>query len=269
MDKRPIGIFDSGIGGLTVAKEIFNRLPCENVIYFGDTARVPYGTKSPQTVRKFSFSNMRFLMSQKVKMVIVACNTASATSIGKLRDEFSHIPIIGVIEPAVELALICTGNKKIGVIGTEGTIASNTYLKEIKMLSPDVLLFGQPCPLFVPLVEEGWINRKETLMVAREYLSPLKKKKIDVLILGCTHYPLLKNVIKKVMGRGVAIIDSARVVAEECEEVLREKGLLNKKGRKGWHKFFTSDNPERFKKIGQRFLGYKIGNVTQIDIEKY
>lgn len=269
MDKRPIGIFDSGIGGLTVAKEIFTHLPYEDIVYFGDTARVPYGTKSPQTVRKFSYSNMRFLMSQKVKMAIVACNTASATSIEKLRVEFPGIPIIGVIEPAVELALICTGNKRIGVIGTESTISSNAYLKEIRMLNPNAMIFGQPCPLFVPLVEEGWIDRKETSMIAREYLRPLKKKKIDTLILGCTHYPLLKSVIKKIIGKGVAVIDSARVIAEECEEVLREKGLSNRSNRKGWHKFFVSDNPERFRRIGQKFLGYKIGSVKQVDIEKY
>lgn len=269
MDSRPIGIFDSGIGGLTVAKEVFARLPYENVIYFGDTARVPYGTKSPQTVRKFSSSNMKFLMSQKVKLVIVACNTATATSLGKLRDEFPHVPIIGVIGPAVELAVICSGSKKIGVIGTESTISSRAYLKEIKLFDSDASISGQPCPLFVPLVEEGWINKKETLLIAKKYLSPLKKKKIDTLILGCTHYPLLKNLIKKVMGKGVAIIDSAGVIAEECEEVLREKGLSNKKGKKGWHKFFVSDNPERFKRIGERFLEHKIDEVAQIEIEKY
>jgi glutamate racemase len=269
MDKRPIGIFDSGIGGLTVAKEVFINLPWEDVVYFGDTARVPYGSKSPETVSKFSYNNMKFLISRKVKIVIVACNTVSATSLGKLRAGFPHIPIIGVIEPAAELALICTGNKKIGVIGTESTISSNAYLEELRMLSPDVSLFGQPCPLFVPLVEEGWINRKETALIAAEYLGPLKKKKIDTLILGCTHYPLLKSVIKKIMGRGVAVIDSAGVIAQECEEVLEEKSLLNSKKRKGWHKFFVSDNPDRFRRIGQRFLGHKIKSVTKIDIEKY
>jgi len=269
MNERPIGIFDSGVGGLTVAKEIFKRLPFENVVYFGDTARVPYGTKSPETVKKFSLDNMKFLMSQKVKIVIVACNTASATSLGDLRARFFHIPVIGVIKPAVELAMICTENKKIGVIGTESTISSNAYLKEIRTLDFNVSVFGRPCPLFVPLVEEGRINKRETILIAREYLSPLKEKKIDTLILGCTHYPLLKDIIKKIMGKKVAIIDSAGVVAEECEEVLREKGLLNRKNRKGWHKFFVSDNPGRFKKMGEMFLGYEIGSVSQIDIEKF
>lgn len=268
MDRRPIGIFDSGIGGLTVAKEVFRHLPWEDVIYFGDTARVPYGTKSSQTIKKFSISNMRFLISQRVKIVIVACNTASALALDELRIRFSHIPVIGVIKPAVELALICTENKKIGVVGTESTISSKAYLKEIRMLNSNVLVFEQPCPLLVPLVEEGWINKKETYLILKEYLNPLKKK-VDTLILGCTHYPLLKSVIKKIMGKQVAVIDSAGVIAEECEEVLIEKGLLNNRERKGWHKFFVSDNPQRFKKIGQMFLGYKIGKVTQVDIEKY
>ncbi|OIN96970.1 glutamate racemase [Candidatus Desantisbacteria bacterium CG1_02_38_46] len=266
MDKRPIGIFDSGIGGLTVAKEIFACLPREDIVYFGDTARVPYGTKSPQTVKKFSCSNTKFLMSQKVKIVIVACNTASATSFGKLRAEFPSIPIIGVIGPAVKLALMCTKNKKIGVIGTESTISSNAYLKEIRKFKSNVSLFGQSCPLFVPLVEEGWIDRKETLLIAKKYLTPLKRKKIDALILGCTHYPMLKSVIKKIMGKGVAVIDSARAVAEKCKKVLEEKGLFNGKKRNGWHKFFVSDNPLRFKRAGQKFLGRKIDKVAQIDI---
>jgi len=269
MDKRPIGIFDSGIGGLTVAKEIFKHLPYEDVVYFGDTARVPYGSKSPETVRKFSANNVNFLITQKVKVVIIACNTASATSIAFLRKNYPNTPIIGVIKPAVELAMICSAKKKIGVIATESTILSLAYQKEIKNLVPSVSVYGQPCPLFVPLVEEGWLDKEETYMIAQKYLKPLKSKDIDTLILGCTHYPLLKTIIKKVMGKNVAIIDSAGVIAQECEKVLKEKALSNSKTRVGWHKFFVSDNPERFKKVGEKFLNTKIEKVEKIEIEKF
>jgi len=269
MDSRPIGIFDSGIGGLTVAREIFRHLPNENVVYFGDTARVPYGTKSPDTVRKFSISNVRFLLSHNVKLIVVACNTASSLALKYLRRKFSCVPIIGVIEPAVELALICTQNKRIGVIGTESTILSNAYSDEIKRIEPGISVFKRPCPLFVPLVEEGWTQKRETLLIAREYLKPLKKNRIDTLILGCTHYPLLRNLIKKVMGKGVAIIDSAGVVAEEVREVLKERDLLNNGKKKGRHLFFVSDNPERFTRIGKNFLGEEVRNVRKVDIEKF
>ena len=244
-------------------------MPNENVIYFGDTARVPYGTKSPETVIKFSIQDMKFLLSHNVKLVIVACNTASATSIENLRKKFHGIPVIGVIKPAIDLAMICTSNRRIGIIGTEGTISSNAYKKEIEKINPDIKVFGRACPLFVPLVEEGWNDSREAVLIAQKYLKPLKERKIDTLILGCTHYPLLRKLIVKIMGKAITIIDSAGVVAEETKEVLREKGLIRESSKNGKHIFFSSDNPGRFKKIGQRFLGQKLSNVSKVDIEKY
>ncbi|OIO02911.1 glutamate racemase [Candidatus Desantisbacteria bacterium CG_4_10_14_0_8_um_filter_48_22] len=268
MDERPVGIFDSGIGGLTVAREVFNHLPHENVVYFGDTARVPYGTKSADTIRKFCKGNIKFLLTHGVKLVIVACNTASATAMGFLREKFPSVPIIDVIAPAARLAVLCTKNRKIGVIGTESTVSSGSYEREIKNSGPDIKVFPESCPLFVPLVEEGWFNRKETVSIAGEYLKDLKKEKIDTLILGCTHYPLLRETIKKIMGSGVSIVDSGGV-ASECADVLRERGLANEGKGKGWHKFFVSDNPEKFKKIGGAFLGHQVDSVEKIDIEEY
>ncbi|MCM8781527.1 MAG: glutamate racemase [Candidatus Omnitrophica bacterium] len=256
--KRPIGVFDSGIGGLTVVKEIIKCLPHENIIYFGDTARVPYGTKSPRTVIKFSIENTLFLLRFKVKLIVVACNTSSSYSIPILKNNFK-VPIIEVINPGVEEAVKVTRCGRIGVIGTTATIQSGAYEKEIKKVNPHLKVFNQPCPLFVPLVEEGWLNDKATFDIAFRYLKPLKDKKIDTLILGCTHYPLLKKVIRNVMGLGVILVDSAKQVACCVKDILvREDFLSNSSKKNGIYKFYVSDESKKFTETAKKFLGREI-----------
>jgi len=256
-DPRPIGIFDSGVGGLTVARQIQRILPEEDIVYFGDTARVPYGTKSKETVTKFSVENVEFLMEKNVKLVVVACNTASSLSLDFLKRCFK-VPIIGVIEPGAKGAVAATRNNRIGVVGTNATIASGAYEKAIKKINPRIAVFGTACALFVPLVEEGWLAKGVTAEIAASYLAPLRPKKIDTLILGCTHYPLLKEVIQDRVGKGVVLVDSAREVAREARIILDSSGLLNRPGRKGRHCFFVSDEPSRFVKMAERFLRKRI-----------
>lgn len=256
-DPRPIGIFDSGVGGLTVVSRIGEMMPGEDIVYFGDTARVPYGAKSRQTITKFSVENIEFLMEYDVKLVVVACNTASSLSLDFLKRCF-RVPVIGVIEPGARSAASSTRNKRIGVIGTNATISSGAYEKAIKRLSARNSVFTQSCPLLVPLVEEGWTNSRVTYDIASIYLTGLKSKKIDTLILGCTHYPLLRGVIKKIMGPDVMLVDSAKEVAKEARAILDSTGLLNSRRAKGKHKFFVSDEPAKFVKIGERFLKKKI-----------
>ena len=252
-DSRPIGIFDSGVGGLTVVGKIQEILPSEDLVYFGDTARVPYGTKSKETVTKFSVENVEFLMTHNVKLVIVACNTASSLSLEFLKRCF-RVPVIGVIEPGAREAVSATRNNRIGVIGTHATVSSGAYEKAIKKISPRYAVFTQACPLFVPLVEEGWADKVVTKTVTQAYLKPLKERSVDTLIMGCTHYPILKNVLKKIMGKNVILVDSAREVAKEASQILDASGLLNNSRSKGRHKFFVSDEPNRFVKIGEKFL---------------
>jgi glutamate racemase len=252
-DSRPIGIFDSGVGGLTVFSEVEKALPREEIVYFGDTARVPYGTKSKETITKFSVQNVEFLMKHNVKLVLVACNTASSLSLDFLKRCF-RVPIIGVIEPGARNAVNTTRNNRIGVVGTNATIASGAYEKAVKKISRRTAVYSQSCPLFVPLVEEGWTDEKVTLEVASIYLKGLKGKNVDTLILGCTHYPLLKNIIKKFMGRKVLLVDSAREVAKEARSVLDASGLLNENPGKKSHKFFVSDEPGPFIRLSERFL---------------
>lgn len=256
-DPRPIGIFDSGIGGLTVAGQIQKMLPGEDIVYFGDTARVPYGTKSKETVTKFSVENVEFLMENNVKLVVVACNTASSLSLDFLKRCF-RVPIIGVIEPGAKGAVSSTRNNRVGVIGTRATISSLAYEKAIKKINPKISVYTQSCPLFVPLVEEGWLNKGVTGEVASIYLDALKKKGIDTLILGCTHYPLLKEVIQKIMGARTLLIDSAKEVAKEAGIILDSSGLLNRPGRTGKHRFFVSDEPGRFVRMAEKFLKRRI-----------
>ncbi|MDD5437366.1 MAG: glutamate racemase [Candidatus Omnitrophica bacterium] len=256
-DARPIGIFDSGVGGLTVVGKIQELLPNEDLIYFGDTARVPYGTKSEETVTKFSVENIEFLMTHNVKLVIVACNTASSLSLDFLKRCF-RVPIIGVIEPGAREAVSVTRNNRIGVIGTNATISSGAYEKAIKRLNPRYSVFPQACPLFVPLVEEGWADNKVTKAVTEIYLEPVRKRSVDTLILGCTHYPILKKILGRVMGKDVVLVDSAREVAKEAREILDAGGLLNGSKSKGKHRFFVSDEPNRFVRIGERFLNRRI-----------
>lgn len=261
----PIGIFDSGIGGLTVVKELFRQVPYENIIYFGDTARVPYGTKSDSTVIRFSLENILFLLRQQVKLIVVACNTSSSIALPQVRSHF-RIPIIGVIQPSAKEAVYATKNKRVGVIGTPATIKSHAYEKEIKQLDPKVNVLSFACPLFVPLVEEGWLKEKATFDVAKKYLSPLKKADIDTLILGCTHYPLLKAVIRKIIGKDINLIDSANQVAQEVKQILSTEGLSSSiKKTHPRHIFYVSDEPLSFARLAKRFLGYPLTCVKRIE----
>jgi len=263
-----IGVFDSGVGGLTVVKEIFKILPQELVIYFGDTARCPYGPRSKRIVQEFSIQNVNFLSSLGVKFVVVACNTSSAVALNHLK-RHSDLPLMGVIEPGAKAAVNSTRNGRIGVIGTSGTIASGSYPKAIKKIDKDPSVFSYPCPLFVSLAEEGFLDKKATYLIAQDYLQPLKRDGIDTLILGCTHYPLLKRVIAQVMGHGVTLINSAEEIAKELKSSLMGKKLLKKTSKPPVHKFFVSDQPKKFIQIGERFLGKRIKKAQMIDINRY
>lgn len=265
MDRRPIGIFDSGVGGLTVASEIQRLLPGEDIVYFGDTARVPYGTKSKETVTRFSKENIKFLLKFKVKLIVVACNTASSLSLPALVRSFS-IPMIGVVRPGVYKAFEVT--KKggpIGVIGTRATISSGAYQKLLKKLMPKAKIIARPCPLFVPLVEEGWLNNKITLTIVKKYLDNFKRQNVKTLILGCTHYPLLKPIIRKAMDKKVKLIDSAQETARMVKDILNEKGLLSNK-RNSSCRYFVTDEPSTFKKVARRFLGNHIKSIKVVQV---
>lgn len=266
-DTRPIGIFDSGVGGLTVTAEIMRRLPNENIIYFGDTAHVPYGSKSKEVVTGFSLDIASFLSSRDVKMIVVACNTASAFALPALRRRFD-VPVVGVIEPGAKEALSSTYNGRIGIIGTEGTIRSGQYTKAIRRMDKRAKVFSRACPLFVPLIEEGWLEHDVTFRVAGEYLGKLIDEKIDTLVLGCTHYPLIKTVLKKVSHRSpVRLIDSAEETAKEVAGVLRKRGAANEGTTRGSCRFFVSDAPDKFRSVGQRFLGRPIAPVRKVNLE--
>jgi glutamate racemase len=265
-ETRPIGIFDSGIGGLTVLKEIYRKFPHEGTVYLGDTARVPYGIRSPETVTRYSFENTRFLFSKEVKMIVIACNTASSISLAAIRDSVP-VPVIGVIEPGAKAAAGATGNKRIGVIGTEATIRSNAYAQAIRAIDSGIQVFGIACPLFVPLVEEGWTEGTIAEMVAREYLKEMKRREIDTLVLGCTHYPLLKGILAEVMGERVSLIDSAVETAREIETILGSLALLNTSDSKGSREFYVTDSPEKFKTVGERFLGESIEHIQKIELD--
>ena len=261
---NPIGIFDSGIGGLTVLSEVHKLLPSEDLIYLGDTARVPYGTKSAETVTRYSFENARFLLKFNIKLLVVACNTASAYCLPSLQQELP-IPVVGVIEPGARRAVEVTKTKKIGVIGTEGTIKSGAYFDAIKTIDQSVAVFTQPCPLFVPLAEEGWTNNQVARLTAQAYLQEMKKNWIDVLVLGCTHYPLLKEVIREVMGEDVALIDSGHETAAEVFRCLLEKKLMMPiSSTPRSNRFFVTDSPERFKQVGSKFMGNNLNNVELV-----
>ncbi len=260
---RPIGVFDSGVGGLTVARELIRQLPAEDIVYFGDTARVPYGIKSKETIVRFSIENILFLLKQDVKLICVACNTVSSMALPVIKNHFK-VPIVGVLSPGVREAVYATQNKRVGVIGTKGTIKSRAYENEITQLDPKVKVTAVACPLFVPFVEEGWLSGDVVMEVARNYLKPLKDAKVDTVILGCTHYPLLKPVIREVLGKNVNLIDSAKQVAIEVKEILAAENALNK-GRKGKHRFYVSDNPEWFSSLAERFLGVSLRDVKKVN----
>ncbi len=261
---KHIGVFDSGIGGLTVLSEIVKLLPREDTIYLGDTARVPYGTKSAETVVRYSKEVAALLVNLGLKVLVVACNTASAYSLPELKSLHS-LPIIGVIEPGAERAKKITRNGRIGVIGTDGTVRSGAYVDVLKRMDDALQVFSRPCPLFVPLAEEGWTDNEVAVMSARHYLEELKKKDIDTLILGCTHYPLLKGVIGKVMGDGVVLVDSAEETALKVKDCLLKKGELKDTGR-GSRRYLVTDSTERFALVGKRFIGKSLGRIEKIDI---
>jgi glutamate racemase len=263
--QKAIGIFDSGIGGLTVLKEIVAKLPDENIIYLGDTARVPYGIRSPETVTRYSFENTHFLLSQEIKMLVVACNTATAISLDAVKKEFP-LPVIGVLEPGARAAVAVTKSRKVGVIGTEATIGSGAYEKAIRRLAPDVEVMSLACPLFVSLAEEGWTDNDVAELVAEKYLAPLRGTGVDTLVLGCTHYPLLKAVIGKAAGPRIRLIDSATETAKEVKDVLEKlKWRGNGKGE-GIRKFYVTDTPARFERIGKRFLGDTLLSAEQVRV---
>ena len=262
-EKLPIGIFDSGVGGLTVLKEVISLLPYEDIIYLGDTARVPYGTRSPQTIIKYSQEITRFLLRQGIKLLVVACNTASAVSLPSLKKE-NEIPVIGVIEPGARRASEMTQNKRVGVIGTEGTVKSRAYERAIQMIDQKITIISRACPLFVPLAEEGWLDNEVTRLTAKSYLSPLCEEKIDTLVLGCTHYPLLEAVIREIVGDGVRLVNSAKETAKDVQRVLDEEGLATPGEKGGSYRFYVTDNAERFIRVGERFLGRALGTVHEV-----
>jgi glutamate racemase len=261
-----IGVFDSGVGGLTVLKEIVRLMPGEHTIYLGDTARVPYGTRSASTIRKYALQTTGFLVSKGVKMLVVACNTSAAVALPTLRRHFPGLPVIGVIEPGARAAAAASTSGRIGVIGTEGTIRSGAYEREILRLRPGARIIARPCPLFVSLAEEGWVEGKVARLVAREYLGTLREEGIDTLVLGCTHYPLLKGTIRKVVGPRVRLIDSAEETARSVMEKLDEAGWREEGSRRSRRRFYVTDLPAKFKILGRRFLEAPVGRACQVDM---
>jgi glutamate racemase len=261
---KPIGVFDSGIGGLTVVRALAKKLPRERIVYFGDTARVPYGPKSTEVVKQYAVQDAAFLMTKDVKMIVVACNTVSAVAIDEVKSRFS-IPVLGVIEPGARAAVRATKNKKVGVIGTLGTIASCAYTNAIHHLDPSIEVAAQACPMFVSLAEEGFSDHAATELIAEEYLKPLVDQHIDTLVLGCTHYPLLKRTIQKVVGSRIKLIDSAESTASDVEELLIERKLLTSGNGFPRHEFYVSDLPHRFRELGERFFGEPLHSITKVD----
>lgn len=266
MDNRPIGIFDSGIGGLTVLKEISEQLPNEDLIYFGDTARVPYGTRSKETVEKYSFQCIKFLLSKNIKAIVIACNTATAVALEPALKNFD-IPIIGVVDPGVRTAISTTKNNKIGIIGTTGTINSEAYQKAIRNLNKSAEVIGIACPLFVPIVEDGWEDTEIAILTAEKYLIELKEHNIDTLVLGCTHYPILRYTLSKVMGENITLVNPAYETAKQVKNLLKTKNLLSDKLQKPKHEFYVSDDPEKFRRIGGNILNKNISNIEMVDID--
>jgi glutamate racemase len=263
---RPIGVFDSGIGGLTVVRELVERLPNEEIVYFGDTARLPYGTKSPETVLRFSRQNLAFLKEKKVKLIVVACNTASSIALSTLVEE-EEMPVIGVLLPGARAAARATRNKRVGVIGTTATIRSGAYEAALEEIEPGIETWSLPCPLFVPLAEEGWLDNEITYMTAKSYLEPLASFGADVLVLGCTHYPLLKEVIGRVVGEEVTLVDSARETALEVERIIGERDLRNESDAPGRINVYVSDVPYLIREVGERFLGRPIESIERVSFQ--
>lgn len=264
--EKPIGVFDSGIGGLTVVKRLSSVLPRESIVYFGDTARVPYGSKSNSTVIDYSIQDTSFLLHKNVKAVVVACNTASSIAIPALREKFT-VPVIGVILPGADMAVKETKNGRIGVIGTRATISNQAYSKAIKEIDSKIEVFEKACPLFVPIAEEGWTHHRATYEIAEEYLKELKEHDIDTLVLGCTHYPILADVIQDVIGKDVKLIDSGIATAEVVRSEINRIGFETNSAGPGNLDLYVSDIPTTFKQVAELFLGKQINDVVKVDIE--
>ncbi|WP_273431075.1 glutamate racemase [Chitinibacter tainanensis] len=260
LPSHPIGVFDSGVGGLTVVRALMDRLPFENIIYFGDTARVPYGVKSVATIEHYTQQIADFLQQQQVKMLIIACNTMAAVAADKVRAN-SPVPVLDVIEAGARNAVAHTRTGGIGVIGTPTTINSNAYARAIHQLNPATRVYSQACPLFVPLVEEGWLDHPVTRMTAQEYLKPVFVESIDTLVLGCTHYPLLKPLLLDVCGNRMQLVDSALSIADQTAEILNSSGLANNAHQLPEYRFVVTDLPVKFQTIGERFLGRSLGKI--------
>ncbi len=269
----PIGVFDSGLGGLTVAREIMRNLPLEKIVYFGDTARVPYGSKSAQTIRRYARQIVRFLKTQEIKAIVVACNTATALAMDAIREEAGEIPVIGVIEPGAKVACASTENGRIGVIATRATIGSHVYNDAIAAIRPEVSVIGKACPLFVPLVEEGWIHDKITDEIIMRYLDEVLEYKIDTLILGCTHYPLLRSEIRRLVGDSIRLVNPAYETAIELKGMLMDEGLENDRQREAGepypYRFFVSDEAERFAGFADSVLPVDVKTARIVPIEEY
>ncbi len=264
--EKPIGVFDSGIGGLTVVKRIAAALPEENIVYFGDTARVPYGSKSNNTVIEYSMEDAKFLMQKNVKAIVVACNTASSVAMQELKKNFK-VPIIGMIEPGAATAIRTTKNNRVGVIGTRATISNKAYSNKIRELNPEIEIFETACPLFVPLAEEGWIDHKATYEIAEEYLHDLRDENIDTLVLGCTHYPILSKVIQEIIGHHVTLVDSGVVAAEMIRNELDRTDLHTNSYSMGNQELYVSDIPTKFREVAELFLGNPVKDVHKVEVE--
>ena len=269
MDNRYIGVFDSGVGGLTAVKELIKKLPGENIVYFGDTGRVPYGTRSNETIIKYAVSDMNFLKTHDIKLVVIACGTVSSVAIETLKSMF-NIPIIGVVEPTAKAAAKATKNKKIGIIGTSSTVASGKYEQAIGEIDKDIFVHSIACPMFVPLAENNMADSEAAYLIAKEYLSCFDGMDIDTLILGCTHYPLLKNTVRRVMGDNVALIDAGKSTADFAAQKLRDENSFAEKKADEQYKFFVSDSVDGFLNVANIFLDKDIGKmIEKIDIERY
>ena len=265
----PIGVFDSGVGGLTVVKSLRSRLPNEGVVYLGDTARIPYGTRSPLTVERYAVQNASFLDAMNIKMLVIACNTASALALPRLRSIAPGLPTLGVIQPGAKQAVRATRSGRIGVIGTEATVASGAYAEAINGFNPSATVIARACPLFVALAEEGWTKHEEaTRLVARTYLEPFLADEVDTLVLGCTHYPILREVIAEVMGPDVVLIDSGEAVAEEVAILLAERNQLRIEEAAPESRFYVTDAAERFRHVAERFLGAPLERFETVDVVK-
>jgi len=262
---RAIGVFDSGVGGLTVLKAVMERLPGESTIYLGDTARVPYGTKSAEVVTRYSLRNAQFLLANEIKLLVVACNTASAVALTELSAALP-VPVLGVIEPGAKAAAARSHSGRIGVIGTPGTIRSGAYQRALVEARPGVSVVTKACPLFVPLAEEGWVAGDVPERVARDYLAEFKQQAVDTLVLGCTHYPLLRRVIADAVGQQVALIDSAEATSQAVAGLLKERGGLAGANPSVSHRYYVTDEVEYFARVGERFLGKPIQSAEHVDI---